>query len=112
MKIKKKIKFKGWDWVELADFFKIKHEWNVDSEIESKPLRDFLKRAKECLYFDEERVKESKYIIKICRLYLKSFIKGAKKVICGVEIFEGMSKIKEDEVFLDYFILLLTHLWY
>jgi hypothetical protein len=51
--------------------------------------------------------------IYICRKFLKKLICGLKKYkMYDYELYIGLSKIKEDKTFLEYFSVLLSRMWY
>lgn len=97
--------FKGYDWVELARYFNIETMSDIiDPDKECKPLRDFLSSK-----IDFDRV--DKDTLKICKEFLKKLIKSANNHSYDGPLWEGLLKIKHDETFMQFFIILLPCMW-
>ncbi|MBA4542875.1 hypothetical protein H1164_08170 [Thermoactinomyces daqus] len=99
-------KFKGWDFIELADHWGLDYE---DVEDEYELIREYIYSK---MTFDysasEQRKAEMKQIADDIREYLKSL---SKYETHDKPVWEGLLKVKDDFTFLRFCADLLHHMW-
>lgn len=106
--------FKGWDWTELADYFKLhKHLQDGDDFTE---LQEFIYNSGDGIYHSDPKVvklaKIREEAIEIaCRKFLISLIQSSKKINCVFPLWEGLSRIEDRETFLKHFAFLVGNMW-
>ena len=91
-------KIKGIDYLELADVFGIENYIN-DEETFILIIKDFLHKYGE----DEE-------IINIARLFVRKLIEN-DNVTYKKPLWEGLSKVEDDDTFMGFVIDLLEYMW-
>ncbi|MDP3986760.1 MAG: hypothetical protein Q8P81_00870 [Nanoarchaeota archaeon] len=118
--MKKDYKFDGFDFIELSECFEIPEATEEEfkdyferSAEDVTRLRDFiLKHAVIFQMEDPENVpEESKDVAVKCREFLKELIVDAKKWHYCAPLWVGLSKIKHDGSFLEFYAKLVNCMW-
>lgn len=113
-KNKKKTSFKGYDWIEIFEYFDLEY---FDLEEEEDMLERFRTYIWSFWTWRDNKeglggeYKFPKKIVDPCRKFVKAVAKESYKInYCG-PLWSGLYDIENDETFMKYFTELLGHLW-
>lgn len=99
------MEFEGIDWRELADYLGVEIDPNAHINDEINPLIKYIENT--CCGFDKDLE-----VIKACREYLSALISSCDGRLYVCPLWEGLSKIEDNEVFIINFIILLPGMWF
>lgn len=94
--------------MELADHFGLKVNLN---RLDHGALSDYLYKRALLGDISEENRDRTDRAITACRVFLAALESRAKVVNYVAPLWAGLQGIEDDQVFLEYFIKLLPHMW-
>jgi len=109
----KKIEFDGYDWTELVEpLLGDEYAEEEDDEKLLKALRDYMSKMLGSIggwgSIEEEELKQS---LQYVRDFVKSIYEHEEKHGCAASLIKGLYDIENDEIFIQYTIVLLDCLW-
>ena len=113
-----KTKFQGYQLSELYDHFNLEFEENdvvYDEQKVLNSLKDFLSYHLDVLYSNKDTTSSMEFV-QDCREYLEKFIDNLEMInedflMDELNLFSSLESIKDEDVFLEYFILLLSKMF-